>query len=110
MSHVRAEGQGEVDIYTMPALFMLKAQIPEKLVDGLNDYLDELREDKVSVLISCGGAARRNRQYALASKYIVKSILISPWLVVCKLHRRNFFSRLFRKLGRTLFSASRIWR
>jgi hypothetical protein len=46
MSYERAEGQGEVDIYTMPALFMLKAEIPEKLVDGLNDYLDELREDE----------------------------------------------------------------
>lgn len=78
---------------------------------GFHKYVttDELREDKVSVLISCGGVARRNRQYALASKYIVKSILISPWLVVCELHRRNFFSRLFRKLGRMLLSASRIW-
>jgi len=46
MAYERAEGQGEVDIYTMPAVFMLKAQIPEKLVDGLNDYLDELREDE----------------------------------------------------------------
>ena len=46
MSYERAEGQGEVDIYTMPALFMLKAEIPEKLVDDLNDYLDELREDE----------------------------------------------------------------
>jgi hypothetical protein len=36
----------QVDIYTMPAVFMLKTQIPKKLVDGLNDYLDELREDK----------------------------------------------------------------
>ena len=46
MAYARAEGQGEVDIYTMPALFMLKAKIPEELVDGLNDYLDELLEDE----------------------------------------------------------------
>ena len=36
----------QVDIYTMRAVFMLKTQIPKKLVDGLNDYLDELREDE----------------------------------------------------------------
>ena len=36
----------QVDIYTMPAVFMLKTQIPKKLVDGLNDYLDELLEDE----------------------------------------------------------------
>ena len=46
MTYEGADGQGTVDIYTMPALFMLKAEIPEKLVDGLNDYLDELREDE----------------------------------------------------------------
>ena len=38
--------QHQVDIYTMPAVFMLKTQIPKKLVDGLNDYLDELLEDE----------------------------------------------------------------
>ena len=42
----RAEAQFEADIYTMPALFMLKAKIPDTLVDNLNDYLDELRKDK----------------------------------------------------------------
>ena len=36
----------EVEIYTMPAVFMLKAKIPDGLVEGLNDYLDELREDE----------------------------------------------------------------
>ena len=46
MAYAREEGQGEVNIYTMPALFMLKAEIPDKLVDGLNDYLDELLEDE----------------------------------------------------------------
>ena len=46
MAYERAEDQGEVNIHTMPAVFMLKAKIPEKLVDGLNDYLDELREDE----------------------------------------------------------------
>ena len=46
MANARADGQGEVDIYTMPAVFMLKAKIPEELVDGLNDYLDEYLEDE----------------------------------------------------------------
>ena len=36
----------QVEIYTMPAVFMLKTQIPNKLIDGLNDYLDELRKDE----------------------------------------------------------------
>ena len=36
----------QVDIYAMPAVFMLKAEIPDKLVEGLNDYLDELLEDE----------------------------------------------------------------
>lgn len=69
---------------------------------------DELREENVSYLILCGALAMRNRQYVLASKYIAKSILISPWLVMRKLHHYNFFSRLFRKLGRTFLNASRI--
>ena len=46
MAYAREEGQGEVNIYTMPALFMLKAEIPDNLVDGLNDYLDELLEEE----------------------------------------------------------------
>jgi uncharacterized membrane protein YbaN (DUF454 family) len=70
---------------------------------------DELREENVSSLISCGAMARRSRQYALALKYIVKGILISPWLVMRELHRRKFFSRLFRKIGRMLLNASRVW-
>ena len=41
-----AEAQFEADIYSMPAVFMLKAEIPDDLVDNLNDYLDELRKDK----------------------------------------------------------------
>ena len=41
-----AEAQFEADIYSMPAVFMLKAKIPDDLVDNLNDYLDELRKDK----------------------------------------------------------------
>ena len=36
----------QVDIYAMPTVFMLKAEIPDKLVEGLNDYLDELLEDE----------------------------------------------------------------
>jgi len=70
---------------------------------------DELREENVSSLISCGAMARRSRQYALALKYIVKGILISPWLVMRELHRRKFFSRLFRKIGRMLLNAGRVW-
>ncbi len=69
---------------------------------------DELREDNVSLLITCGALARRNRRYALASKYIAKSILVSPWLVMRELHRRSFFSRLFRKLGRMFLNVSRV--
>ncbi len=79
--------------------------------DRFHKYVttDELREENVSSLISCGAMARRSRQYALALKYIVKGILISPWLVMRELHRRKFFSRLFRKIGRMLLNASRVW-
>ncbi|MFC1781360.1 glycosyltransferase family 2 protein [Planctomycetota bacterium] len=69
---------------------------------------DELKEDNVSLLITCGALAIRNRQYALASKYLIKSILISSLLVIRELQRRNFFNRLIRKLGQVFLNTFKV--
>ncbi|MEJ2647389.1 MAG: glycosyltransferase family 2 protein [Sedimentisphaerales bacterium] len=61
---------------------------------------DELKADHVNLLITCGALAIRNRQYGTASKYLVKSILISPLLVFRELLKRNFFRKFLRKFGR----------
>ena len=36
----------EVNIWNMPAVFVLETRMPEAMVDDLNEYLDELRESK----------------------------------------------------------------
>ena len=36
----------KVEIHALPAVFMLETRMPEKMVDDLNDYLDELLEDE----------------------------------------------------------------
>ena len=40
----------EYRVHTLPAVFLLEAQMPDAMVSGLNTYLDELmeREDRVS--------------------------------------------------------------
>ena len=40
----------EYKVHTLPAVFLLEAQMPDAMVSGLNTYLDELmeREDRVS--------------------------------------------------------------
>ena len=68
---------------------------------------DELREDHVSLLITCGALAIRQRQYSSAIKYLLKSIIISPSLVIRQLHNRNFFNRLFRKSTRVFMNIFR---
>jgi glycosyltransferase involved in cell wall biosynthesis len=68
---------------------------------------DELKADHVNLLITCGALAIRNRQYRTASKYLVKSILVSPLLVFRELLKRNFFRRFLRKFGRRFLSVFR---
>ena len=46
MTEVDIADEHQVEIYTMPAVFMLKAKIPDEYVEGLNDYLDELLQDE----------------------------------------------------------------
>ena len=36
----------KVEIHALPSVFMLETRMPEKMVDDLNDYLDELLEDE----------------------------------------------------------------
>jgi glycosyltransferase involved in cell wall biosynthesis len=52
---------------------------------------EELKKDNVSLLITCGSLAFRNRQYSMGIKYLVKSIFISPLLVLLELRKRSFF-------------------
>jgi len=42
----RAMAQFDAEIHSLPAVFMLKAKIPDDLVNNLNEYLDELRKDE----------------------------------------------------------------
>ena len=38
--------QGEFQIHTMPAVYVLETQMPKDMIDSVNDYMDEYREDK----------------------------------------------------------------
>tara|TARA_R110002012_G_scaffold70280_1_gene181153 strand:- start:62 stop:769 length:708 start_codon:yes stop_codon:yes gene_type:complete len=38
--------EGEFQIHTMPAVYVLEAQMPQQMIDNVNDYMDEYREDK----------------------------------------------------------------
>ena len=36
----------EFTMHNMPAVYVLETQMPKKMVDDVNDYMDEYREDK----------------------------------------------------------------
>jgi len=38
--------QGEFQIHTMPAVYVLQTQMPQDMIDDVNDYMDEYRKDK----------------------------------------------------------------
>lgn len=40
------ESDIKVEIHSLPAVFMLETRMPDKMVNDLNDYLDELLEDE----------------------------------------------------------------
>jgi len=38
--------EGEFQIHTMPAVYVLETQMPQQMIDDVNDYMDEYRQDK----------------------------------------------------------------
>ena len=38
--------EGEFQIHNMPAGYVLETQMPQQMVDDVNDYMDEYRKDK----------------------------------------------------------------
>jgi len=38
--------EGEFQIHCMPAVYVLETQMPQQMIDDVNDYMDEYREDK----------------------------------------------------------------
>ena len=54
----------DVNIWTMPAVFVLETRMPEAMVDDLNEYLDELREseDKESLAGTLVGQIAQGEQ------------------------------------------------
>jgi len=38
--------EGEFQIHTMPAVYVLQTQMPQQMIDDVNDYMDEYRQDK----------------------------------------------------------------
>ena len=38
--------EGEFQIHNMPAVYVLETQMPQQMVDDVNDYMDEYRKDK----------------------------------------------------------------
>ena len=36
----------EVTVHNMPSVFVMETQIPESMVNDLNNYLDEYKEDQ----------------------------------------------------------------
>ena len=38
--------EGEFQIHTMPAVYVLEAQMPKDMVNSVNDYMDEYKHDK----------------------------------------------------------------
>ena len=38
--------EGEFQIHNMPAVYVLETQMPQQMVDDVNDYMDEYRQDK----------------------------------------------------------------
>ena len=41
-----ADEEIEVKVHTMPALFLMETQMPEKMVKDLNTYLDDLLKQR----------------------------------------------------------------
>ena len=44
-----------LQVHNLPAVVMLECQLPEKLINDLNEYLDEYKEDKCKTRYSWGG-------------------------------------------------------
>jgi len=38
--------EGEFQIHNMPSVYVLEAQMPQDMIDSVNDYMDEYRQDK----------------------------------------------------------------
>ncbi len=38
--------EGQFQIHTMPAVYVLETQMPEDMIDSVNDYMDEYKHDK----------------------------------------------------------------
>ena len=38
--------EGEFQIHSMPAVYVLQTQMPQQMIDDVNDYMDEYRQDK----------------------------------------------------------------
>ena len=38
--------EGEFQIHTMPAVYVLETQMPKDMIDSVNDYMDEYKHDK----------------------------------------------------------------
>ena len=38
--------EGKFQIHTMPAVYVLETQMPQEMINDVNDYMDEYREDK----------------------------------------------------------------
>ena len=38
--------EGEFQIHNMPAVYVLETQMPQQMVDDVNDYMDDYRQDK----------------------------------------------------------------
>ena len=38
--------ENEFQIHTMPAVYVLETQMPQQMIDDVNDYMDEYRQDK----------------------------------------------------------------
>ncbi len=38
--------EGEFQIHTMPAVYVLETQMPQDMIDSVNDYMDEYKHDK----------------------------------------------------------------
>ena len=36
----------KIQVHSLPAVVMLEAQLPEEIIDSLNNYLDKLYKDK----------------------------------------------------------------
>jgi glycosyltransferase involved in cell wall biosynthesis len=76
---------------------------------GLENYVtfQQRKARHIAALLSVGAIARREGFYGSAVKHILQALLISPYLVLQELLRRDFFNRLVRRLGRDIRSLRR---